>query len=164
MCLCGAGTAWSQQAYLKASNTGYWDHFGSSVAVDGDTVVVGAPDEDSSTTGVNSTPTIPWDADAGAAYVFVRSRTTWSQQAYLKAATREGLTTSVAQWLCLEERWSGAPLEGQHRRGSTTPDDRAIYFNAGASLCVRADRYEAGASRPTARPAIRRRVSSSAAQ
>ena len=38
----------SQQAYLKASNTGGFDHFGSSVAVAGDTVVVGASGEDSS--------------------------------------------------------------------------------------------------------------------
>ena len=51
-----SGTTWSQQAYLKASNTGADDYFGSSVAVSGDTVVVGAYGEDSSTTGVNSTP------------------------------------------------------------------------------------------------------------
>ena len=51
-----SGTTWSQQAYLKASNTGAGDYFGSSVAVSGDTVVVGATGEDSSTTGVNSTP------------------------------------------------------------------------------------------------------------
>ena len=44
---------WSQQAYLKASNTGAGDEFGSAVAVAGDTVVVGGPDEDSAATGVN---------------------------------------------------------------------------------------------------------------
>ena len=37
-----SGTTWSQQAYLKASNTGAGDQFGCSVAVSGDTVVVGA--------------------------------------------------------------------------------------------------------------------------
>ena len=37
-----SGTNWSQQAYLKASNTEAGDDFGSSVAVSGDTVVVGA--------------------------------------------------------------------------------------------------------------------------
>jgi SAM-dependent methyltransferase len=45
-----------QQAYLKASNTGANDNFGYSVAISGDTVVVGAYAEASSTTGVNSTP------------------------------------------------------------------------------------------------------------
>ena len=76
----------AQQAYLKASNNGgpSSDNFGFSVAVSGDTVVVGANREDSGTTGVNSTPDES-AADAGAAYVFVRSGTTWSQQAYLKA-------------------------------------------------------------------------------
>jgi len=42
----------AQQAFLKASNTGANDYFGISVAVSGDTVVVGAREEDSSTTGV----------------------------------------------------------------------------------------------------------------
>ena len=32
----------TQQAYLKASNTGAIDHFGYSVAMSGDTVVIGA--------------------------------------------------------------------------------------------------------------------------
>ena len=49
----------AQQAYLKPAAVGTTqaeDQFGYSVAVSGDTVVVGAPGEDSSTTGVNSTP------------------------------------------------------------------------------------------------------------
>jgi len=79
-----SGTTWSQQAYLKASNTGAFDEFGYSVAVSGDTVVVGSYFEDSSTTGVNSTPNES-AGQSGAAYVFTRSGTTWSQQAYLKA-------------------------------------------------------------------------------
>ena len=80
-----SGTTWTQQAYLKASNTGTADEFGWSVAVSGDTVVVGAKREDSGTTGVNSTPSENL-FDAGAAYVFVRSGTNWTQQAYLKAS------------------------------------------------------------------------------
>ena len=79
------GTTWSQQAYLKAGNNGFDDLFGWSVAVSGDTIVVGARDEDSSTTGINSIPNES-APDAGAAYVFFRSGTTWSQQAYLKAS------------------------------------------------------------------------------
>jgi hypothetical protein len=83
------GTTWSQQAYLKASNTppgrGVGDNFGISVAVSGDTVVVGAEGEDSSTTGVNSAPN-EGATNSGAAYVFVRTSGTWSQQAYLKAS------------------------------------------------------------------------------
>ena len=81
-----SGTIWSQQAYLKASNTGADDAFGCSVAVSGDTVVVGAIGEDSNATGVNGNQSDNSAYDSGAAYVFVRSGTTWSQQAYLKAS------------------------------------------------------------------------------
>jgi uncharacterized repeat protein (TIGR02543 family) len=80
------GSVWSQQAYLKASNASVGDYFGWSVAVDGDTVVVGAPYEDSNATGVNGTESDNSLSNAGAAYVFTRSGTTWSQQAYLKAS------------------------------------------------------------------------------
>jgi len=79
------GTTWTQQAYLKASNTGFGDGFGWAVAVSGDTIAVGAPFERGGATGVNGD-----DNDnvygAGAAYIFVRQGTTWSQQAYLKSS------------------------------------------------------------------------------
>lgn len=78
------GTNWTQQAYLKASNTGANDNFGWSVAISGDTVVVGAPQESSNATGVNGDQGDNSAPIAGAAYVFVRSGTNWSQQAYLK--------------------------------------------------------------------------------
>lgn len=72
----------AQQAYLKASNTGYLNVFGNSVAVSGDTVVVGSQTEASSATGVNGDQSIRNAAFSGAAYVFVRSGATWTQQAY----------------------------------------------------------------------------------
>src|SRR5437867_833773 len=84
------GTNWSQQAYLKASNTGSMDSFGYRVAVFGDTVVVGAHNEDSNATGVNGNQGNNSATDSGAAYVFVRDGTNWSQQAYLKASNTGG--------------------------------------------------------------------------
>jgi len=86
------GDVWSQEAYLKASNTGTFDWFGTAVAMaSGNTVVVGACTEDSSSTGVNGDQANDDAIAAGAAYVFVRNGTTWSQQAYLKASnTDEG--------------------------------------------------------------------------
>jgi len=84
-----SGAVWSQQAYLKASNTEGGDEFGDSVSVSGDTVVVGAPDEASNATGVNGDQNNNSTASSGAAYVFVRSGTVWSQQAYLKASNTE---------------------------------------------------------------------------
>ena len=80
-----SGSAWSQQAYLKASNTGADDAFGLSVGLSGDTVIVGAFGEDGSGTGINPASD-ELAADAGAAYVFTRSGSAWTQQAYLKAA------------------------------------------------------------------------------
>jgi hypothetical protein len=83
------GNTWSQQAYLKASNTGANDNFGVSVAISGDTVVVGAFAETSNAIGVNGNQNDNSANDAGAAYVFTRNGNTWSQQAYLKASNTE---------------------------------------------------------------------------
>jgi len=77
------------EAYLKASNTDAGDGFGLSIAVDGDTIVVGAPFEDSAATGINGNQADNSATNAGAAYVFVRSGTTWTQQAYLKASNTD---------------------------------------------------------------------------
>ncbi len=85
------GTIWSQEAYLKASNTDAWDYFGRAVAVSGDTIVVGAFSEDSNATGVDGDQSDNSAGEAGAAYVFVRSGTTWSQQAYLKASNTDAV-------------------------------------------------------------------------
>jgi hypothetical protein len=82
-----SGTRWSQQAYLKASNSGAYDKFGYSVAVSGDTAVIGAFQEDSNATTANGSNNSA--TNSGAAYVFTRSGTTWSQQAYLKASNSE---------------------------------------------------------------------------
>ncbi|HTN91120.1 MAG TPA: FG-GAP repeat protein, partial [Sorangium sp.] len=81
-----SGATWSQQAYLKASNAEAQDLFGHAVGLDGDTLVVGAPTEDSASTTVNGTQTNNGASQAGAAYVFLRTGTTWAQQAYLKAS------------------------------------------------------------------------------
>ena len=80
-----SGTTWIQEAYLKASNAGADDRFGRSVAVSGDTVVVGAWQEDGDIYSTAAAPNNNANR-AGAAYVFVRSGTTWSQEAYLKAS------------------------------------------------------------------------------
>ncbi|HEY1013292.1 MAG TPA: integrin [Herpetosiphonaceae bacterium] len=84
-----ANGAWTLHAYLKASNTEAHDMFGSSVAVDGDTIVVGAVGEDSAARTINGDQQNNTASGAGAAYVFVRTGTSWTQQAYLKAANAD---------------------------------------------------------------------------
>jgi hypothetical protein len=82
-----SGSTWSQQAYVKASNPTAGDEFGRSVSVsaDGNTLAVGAINEDGSSAGVNGTQN-DLLTDTGAVYVFTRSGATWSQQAYVKAS------------------------------------------------------------------------------
>ena len=100
-----SGETWSQQAYIKASNTGRaaspndpndWgdgDQFGHSVALsaDGDTLAVGAPSEDSSASSINNTAFESDDSasSAGAVYVFARNGGKWSQQAYVKGSNTD---------------------------------------------------------------------------
>jgi hypothetical protein len=63
------GETWTQQADLKASNSSAKKSFGSSVAVSGDTLAVGAYFEESSTKGVDSIADDKAKA-SGAAYIF----------------------------------------------------------------------------------------------
>ncbi|MGC4097782.1 MAG: cadherin-like beta sandwich domain-containing protein [Nitrospira sp.] len=78
---------WQQQAYIKAFNPGSFDFFGRSVALDNDTLAVGASGESSNGRGVNSGADANNDAfQSGAAYVFTRHGGTWQQQAYIKAS------------------------------------------------------------------------------
>ncbi|OFW64218.1 MAG: hypothetical protein A2135_08470 [Actinobacteria bacterium RBG_16_67_15] len=71
----GSGNQWLLQDELTAADGAADDRFGWSVAVWGDTVVVGAPGDDS---------------NRGAAYVFTRSGGVWSLQAKLTAADGRG--------------------------------------------------------------------------
>ncbi|PYS41177.1 MAG: hypothetical protein DMG14_08170, partial [Acidobacteria bacterium] len=81
------GTNWSQQAYIKTSNTDAADLFGYSVGLsaDGNTLAASAYDEDSSAREINGVQD-RGRRGTGAIYVFTRSGTTWTQQAYLKAS------------------------------------------------------------------------------
>lgn len=84
-----SGTSWTQEAYLKASNPNGGDRFGRSVSISGDTIIVSSTEEDSSATGVGGTQLDNSGTDSGAAYVFVRNGSTWSQETYLKASNSE---------------------------------------------------------------------------
>lgn len=92
-----AGAAWSQQAYIKASNNrifnrkgylSYGPQFGFSLALsaNGDTLAVGAIYESSNARGVNGDQTNTETPGAGAVYVFTRNNGAWGQQAYIKAS------------------------------------------------------------------------------
>jgi len=81
------GATWAFEAYIKAANPDAGDRFGTSVALDGDRLVVGAPYESSWPTSVQrGTPDNTWP-ESGAAYVFARQNGQWRQTAVLKAAS-----------------------------------------------------------------------------
>jgi hypothetical protein len=74
-----SGTSWNEQQQIRASDKGQDDRFGTSVAIsgDGNTAIVGAIYED---TG---------GADAGAAYIFTRSGTSWNEQQKIQASDKQ---------------------------------------------------------------------------
>jgi hypothetical protein len=86
-----SGTTWSQQALLKASNTGVEDWFGVKLALsgDGNALVVTASNEDSAARGIDGNQNDDAAIEAGAAYFFTRTGTTWTQQAYMKSSSNE---------------------------------------------------------------------------
>jgi hypothetical protein len=85
-----SGTTWTQQAYLKASNSEAGDYFSRvSLSVDGNTLAVGASDEHSNATGINGNQSDNSASRSGAVYVFARSGSTWTQQAYVKASNTD---------------------------------------------------------------------------
>ncbi|WP_428310873.1 GEVED domain-containing protein [Hydrocarboniphaga sp.] len=69
-----SGTVWSEQAQLNGTDQGTNDSFGSAVAIDGDSAVVGSSTDQQTL------------YSQGTAYVFVRSGNSWAQQAKLIAA------------------------------------------------------------------------------
>ena len=76
-----AGSGWSEQQKLTASDGAMADSFGSSVSVSGQVALIGASGSDHRAT------------NAGSAYVFARSGTTWSEQQKITAA--DGATNDM---------------------------------------------------------------------
>jgi hypothetical protein len=127
------GQSWTQQAYLKASNTDANDDFGSEVAVSENTVIVGASGEDSNASGVNGNQADNSAIDSGAAYVFTRSAGAWSQQAYLKASnTGEGDYFGWSTSVDGNSIVVGAIHEESSSKGVNGNQDDNSFFQAGA--------------------------------
>lgn len=140
-----SGDTWTQEAYIKASNAEAHDGFGESVAISGDTIVVGAPDERSSATGVNGDHDDNGSAYAGAAYVFTRDGDEWSQQAYLKAHNTEP-DHPVWEFIdafgaCVDVSGDtivvGAPGESGSAGGVNGPDNNDAYLSGAAYVFTR---------------------------
>lgn len=92
------GTGWTQQARLVAIDAAADDVFGTVVALDGNTALIGAPFKGQA---------------AGAVYVFQRSGTTWSQQAKLTAADLADGQFGSAVALSGDTALIGAPFDSE---------------------------------------------------
>jgi hypothetical protein len=129
------GTAWQQEAYVKASNTGANDDFGVSVALSGDTLAVGAAGEASAARGVGGDQSDDTASGSGAVYVFRRTGTAWLQQAYLKASnTGRGDNFGISVALSDDTLVAGAYLEdgvapavGGNQDDDSVPSSGAVY-------------------------------------
>jgi hypothetical protein len=77
--------AWIEKHALSASNVESSDQFGKYIemSADGNTIAIGAPDEDSANN--DQSDNSKWSA--GATYIYKKSNNVWSQTAYLKAST-----------------------------------------------------------------------------
>ena len=136
-----ANGGWTQQAYLKQSNTEARDNFGFSCAIDGDTLVIGARWEDSNARGANGDQSDNSSFNPGAAYVFVRSGTTWTQQAYLKASNTppfddgidKGDAFGVAVAIDGDTIVVGAPYEDSGSRGVNGDGENNDVLDSGAA-------------------------------
>lgn len=82
--------SWTVVAEVSATTPDEADRFGQAVALTGDTLLVGAPGEDSGATGIGGDGTRNDALDAGAAYLFIRSPDGWAQQAYIKGVATAG--------------------------------------------------------------------------
>ncbi len=101
------GALWTEQQKLIASDGASNDEFGGSVAISGETVMIGAPFDTATANG------------QGSAYIFVRNGTTWTEQQKLVAsdpATGDGLGVSVA--LQNNTAIAGAAYNSASTRGS----------------------------------------------
>ncbi|BEP58590.1 hypothetical protein GmRootV118_58340 [Variovorax sp. V118] len=141
---------WAFETRLTASNADTGDAFGTSVAIseDGSAVLVGATGESSSAVNVGGNKFDNVIAGAGAAYVFERSGSTWTEAAYLKsgfALMNENFGLNVALSADGSIAWvsgNGLALQGyQKSAGAWSRFNSGSYATSGAarSLAVSAD-------------------------
>ena len=126
-----AGTTWTEQQKLVAPDGSVGDSFGISVAVSGDTAVVGAFLDDTLAT------------DDGSAYVFARSGTTWTQQRKLlpsdASARRFGVSVSIsAATVVVGSYFGGAGNTGAAfvwvRSGTSWAETQRLVASDGAAV------------------------------
>jgi hypothetical protein len=146
------GTTWVEEAKLTASDGEGGDFLGTSVALDGDTILAGAPGDDD------------LGSDSGSAYIFTMTAEDWMEQAKLTADDGSsddlfGVSVSVgleraavgAKWASPDGPQSGgaylfAPVGGSWQQvESIVPSDGALEAHFGTSIRLDGGRLVVGA-------------------
>ena len=107
-----SGTLWLQRAKLAADDAKAGDLFGNAAAINGETVLIGAPGVDDA------------GPEAGAAYVFIRSDTEWIQQAKL-IGTDTSMFDHFGTAVALHE---DTAVIGAHGKDEVSEDTGAAYI------------------------------------
>lgn len=112
---------WSEQAYIKASNSGELDGFAWDVSLsgNGEHLAVGAYKEKSAATGINGNQLDDSLYNAGAAYIFSHQNNNWSQHAYIKASNT-GYGDGFGNAVSLNEDGSILAVAARNERSSAT--------------------------------------------
>ncbi len=128
----------AHHTYVKATNTDAGDEFGESIAMWGNTLVVGAPFESSNASDVNGDQTDNSVIRSGAAYVFVKDDDgLWSFQAYLKASN-VGISVNFGEKVAISNDTIaiGSPNENSIATGINQPDQSSSFAPASGAVYV----------------------------
>ncbi|WP_289032083.1 cadherin-like beta sandwich domain-containing protein [uncultured Paraglaciecola sp.] len=82
-------STWSQQVFIKSSNSHAGQRFGVAVDVFNDNLLVGAFADNSDSTGINGDSANSNASTSGAAYMFERTQGSWQQSHYIKASNTD---------------------------------------------------------------------------
>lgn len=118
-----------EESTLGASDAQPFDGFGTSVAVSGDRALVGAPFEEP--------PLLNELTDYGAAYLYERTGTTWSQTAKLDPPTPFG-QLYFGRSVALEDNRAFVGAEGEHHSGLGDAGAVYVYQRSGPFWNVQA--------------------------
>ncbi len=128
-----SGTTWTQQAKLLASDGATDDNFATALSLDGtgDYLIVGAGNAD-----------IAPNTNCGAAYIFTRSGTTWTQQTKLIAPTR---TTNALFGVSVQiSNNSSYVVIGAQQFGGVELGKVYVYYRTGSSWSLQLETSGSG--------------------
>ena len=129
-----SGTTWTQQAKLLSSDIASGDGFGSCVSLDGtgDYAIIGASGDD-----------ISPNTNCGSAYIFIRSGTTWTQQAKLIAPTRTNSALFGGSVQISND--SNYVVIGAQQNGSTQFGKAYVFARSGSTWSLQLETSGSGA-------------------